>query len=106
VDKSLWLKYLFRRLFMNSIKDIVSKGIKEYNSYRNPEVLAEMLTHKGDEFTLKFSGPFCHSCGVYDYFEDLIYELKEIRDLDCKIVNVEEKEGNFFVTYRIKPIKE
>ena len=25
---------------------------------------------------IEFRGPFCDTCGVYDYCEDLVYELK------------------------------
>jgi hypothetical protein len=53
--------------------------------------------------TLQFEGPFCSTCGFYDYLEDFAYELKQLVDVDLKIENVEEKAfQTFVVRYSVK----
>ncbi|MGC8850193.1 MAG: hypothetical protein ACP5QI_06950 [Candidatus Bathyarchaeia archaeon] len=86
---------------MEVLKDRVEEAVKEYNLYRSPEAEAEILEFEGAEFTMIFRGAFCRSCGIYDYFEDLIHILKK-RSIISEIVNVRE-DGEFFrVKYRIK----
>ncbi len=67
------------------------KAIEEYNRYRGAEARAEIIEEGGDEVRIRFTGPFCTTCGYYDWIEDLIYlledhgveaEIKEIRDLE------------------------
>lgn len=71
------------------LKELVLRAIKEYNKYRSPEVTAELLSMGRDTFEVRFTGPFCYSCGYYDYFEDLRLELEEL-GLRTKIVEVRE----------------
>jgi hypothetical protein len=58
-------------------KQLVLKAIASYNRYRSPEATAKLVKLQKDKFTIEFSGPFCLGCGVSDYFEDFIYELKD-----------------------------
>jgi hypothetical protein len=60
------------------LKDIVAGAIQVYNKYRSPEAKATLVEIKKDRFVVDFEGSFCESCGVRDYIEDLIYELKGI----------------------------
>jgi hypothetical protein len=60
------------------LKTLVLKAITSYNRYRGPEAIAKLVKLQKDKFTIEFSGPFCLSCGVSDYFEDFIYELKDL----------------------------
>ena len=49
---------------------------------------------------MKFSGRILHhSCGLYDYFEDLIW----LSDLNAEIEGYDEREDGFYVRYRISP---
>lgn len=53
-------------------------------------------------FTLEFSGPFCQSCGVQDYFEDVIYELERLNGIRASLAEVLEiEEGTYQVRYLI-----
>lgn len=79
----------------------VRKAIEEYNRYRAPEAYAEIENIKNKYFFVRFSGPFCKSCGVYDYFEDFIFFLKDF-NVDGKIENIKEREADFLVKFKIK----
>ena len=59
------------------IREAVERAVENYNRYRSPEAAARILGVKGDSVLVEFSGSFCHTCGVYDWLEDLIYELRE-----------------------------
>jgi predicted GNAT family acetyltransferase len=52
--------------------------IEKFNRYHSPEATAEYVRHEKNRVVVKFYGPFCHSCGVYDYFEDLLQDVDAI----------------------------
>ncbi|MEM2211682.1 MAG: hypothetical protein QXK35_07785 [Nitrososphaerales archaeon] len=90
---------------MKSLKDAIIEAINEYNEYRSPEANAKLIKMGKKEFILEFVGPFCESCGVYDYFEDFIYELKKLINIDIEIANFKEYDtGTFRVKYVIKNV--
>ena len=60
------------------IREAVEKAVENYNRYRSPEAAARILEVRGDSVLVEFSGSFCYTCGVYDWLEDLIYELREV----------------------------
>ena len=60
------------------IREAVERAVENYNRYRRPEAAARILEVKGDSVLVEFSGSFCYTCGVYDWLEDLIYELREV----------------------------
>jgi len=81
-------------------KELIDKAIEEYNKYRSPEAKARLVYYQKDKFLVEFSGYFCLTCGYYDYFEDLIYFLKEM-GLKAKIEKIEEKENSTLVTFTL-----
>ncbi|MBU5682441.1 MAG: hypothetical protein QW607_10225 [Desulfurococcaceae archaeon] len=74
-------------------KELIEEAIEKYNKYRSPEATARLVYYQEDKFLVEFSGYFCLTCGYYDYFEDLIYILKEM-GLRAKTEKIEEKENN------------
>ena len=58
--------------------ETLREAIKRYNRYRSPEATARLLEAGEEGFAVEFSGSFCLSCGVYDWLEDLIYEIREL----------------------------
>lgn len=91
---------------MNGIKDAVLKAICEYNKYHSPEARAKLVEINEKCFIVDFEGVFCSSCGVYDYFEDLIYELKNFTDEDVEILSFRKYEPEKIrVEYKFKKNK-
>ena len=76
------------------------RAIEEYNRYRSPEVTAELSSMSRDAFEVRFTGPFCYSCGYYDYFEDFRLELEDL-GLRAKIVEVREIAEGAVVRFEI-----
>ncbi len=74
----------------NELNELLLRAIEVYNKYRSPEATAKLLEIEKDSFVLEFSGPFCQSCGVQDYFEDFIYELGSLVDANIELVDVEQ----------------
>jgi len=88
-----------------ALKELIEKAIAEYNMYRSPEAKAKLIeiNKEKNQIIVEFKGPFCRSCGIYDYFEDLIYELKRINnEVKIKINSIEEFDyEKFIVKYDI-----
>jgi hypothetical protein len=88
---------------MKFFKDAVLKAINEYNKYRSPEARVKLIKISGKELVLEFEGTFCKSCGVYDYFEDFIYELQKFANVNIRIVSFKEyKPETIRVKYVLK----
>jgi len=67
----------------------VSEAICEYNRYRGAKARAELLSFDGARAVVKFKGPFCYTCGVLDWVEDLKY-LMESMGLRAEVEEVVE----------------
>ena len=90
---------------MARIEEAISKAIDRYNHYRSPEATAKLVKVGNGEFIVDFEGPFCKSCGIYDFFEDLIYELKGLLDIQAVIKGFESTESEMVrVVYAIKAL--
>lgn len=57
---------------------VLTEVIETYNEYRSPMANATLVHSDVGTFTVRFEGPFCRMCCDYDYFEDLLYELRAI----------------------------
>jgi len=87
---------------MGGLKKSIVEAIKTYNKYRSPEAEAKLIKYEDKELFIEFKGPFCQGCGVYDYFEDFIYEIKGIVDVEMEIKDVEKiGEEAFRVQYSV-----
>jgi hypothetical protein len=74
----------------------------EYNKFRSPEVTVRFLHFQGGKLVLEFEGTFCNTCGFYDYFEDFIYEMKRLNNIELNIDNIKESDfQKFIVIYSI-----
>lgn len=90
---------------MPKIEEAISKAIERYNHYRSPEVTAKLVKAGNEAFIVDFDGPFCKSCGIYDYFEDLIYELKDLSDIQAELTGFESTESETIrVVYTIRTV--
>ncbi|MEM5790732.1 MAG: hypothetical protein QXP77_01645 [Candidatus Aenigmatarchaeota archaeon] len=82
------------------MKEKIKKGIEEFNKLRAPETNAKLISFKNKILEVKFSGPFCLSCGVNDYFEDLKIFLEE-QDVKAEIISIDEIEDGFLVKFKV-----
>lgn len=78
----------------------IKEAIQEYNKYRVPEVEARVISFNKEYLKVEFKGSFCHSCGFYDYFDDLKIILEE-KGLKNKIIDIEEIDEGAIVTFEI-----
>ncbi len=74
----------------------------EYNKFRSPEVTAKFLRFHGEKLEIEFEGPFCNTCGFHDYFEDFIYEMKRLKNIELNVDNIKESDfQKFIVIYSV-----
>lgn len=83
-----------------NLKKKILKGVEKFNEIRSPEAIAELVKLKNKQFLIKFSGYMCFTCGTYDYFEDLIFELKPL-GLKAKIQDFQNFGNYFLVQYKL-----
>jgi len=69
------------------------EAIERFNKYRFPEANAKIVEIDHEKALVEISGPFCTSCGIFDYFEDIAVEA------NAKIVEYKKVENGFRVTY-------
>jgi len=83
---------------------LILRTVEVYNRYRSPKATAKLLKFEKDGFTIKFEGSFCQSCGVQDYFEDFVYELKDLNNnVEAEIQEIEQTSPQSFkVRYIVK----
>ncbi len=62
---------------MRDLRRIFEESIDEFNEMRSPEAVAELVHVEGEVGVVRVRGPFCASCGLYDYFDDLAWRLRD-----------------------------
>lgn len=87
---------------MSEPPEVIHRAIWSFNRYRSPEAIAKFIAFDNNELYVRFTGPFCQTCGVLDYFEDLIFELNPSAPIGLAVVDFEqEDETSFLVRYRL-----
>jgi len=86
------------------LEELIRKAILLYNRYRSPEAVAKLVFVSTENITLSFSGSFCYSCGIIDYVEDFIHELKLLTDkAELKVGKTRQTSPRSFeADYRVK----
>ena len=80
--------------------DSINEILVEFNKFRSPEVTAKLIRFNDGKLMLEFKGSFCNTCGFHDYFEDFIYEMKRLRNVELHIEQIRENGfQKFVVTY-------
>jgi len=87
----------------SSFRVAVQRAIKDYNKFRRPEAKASLVKIGKNQLTIDLEGSFCRGCGVSDYFEDFIYELKRYARVKINISSFEQTEPEKFrVKYNVR----
>ena len=86
------------------LEDYIRKAILLYNRFHSPEAIAKLVLVTPDVVTVSFSGSFCYSCGVMNYLEDFIHDLKILTDkVELKIGKTRQiNPRSFEADYRVK----
>jgi len=72
------------------------KAVHEFNRYHSPEAKAEITGYDRETITLLMTGPFCDTCGAYDYLEDIAHETK----IEVKVAEHRQVEKGLEAVYR------
>ena len=86
------------------LRGLVRKAVASYNRFRSPEAIAKLVQVSPENVTIAFSGSFCFSCGVLDYFEGFIHYFKILTDkVELKSVKIRRTSPRSFeVDYKVK----
>lgn len=83
-----------------SFKKIIEKAAREYNKYRSPEVTANIVLVDEKSIKIEFTGPYCVTCGFYDYFDDFRYTLEDL-GIKSSMDEIIETEKGAVVTFLV-----
>ena len=86
---------------MPDLKGTLDVVLYEFNRIRTREVEAKVVEHFDGGFKVFFSGSFCHTCGYYDYFEDLLYLLLDDYGVETEIIKVTQEEDGDYVSFQL-----
>ena len=86
---------------MSTVEETLRIALPEFNRIRVPEVEVKISKVSEEGFTAFFSGSFCHTCGYYDYFEDLLYLLLDDYGVHTVIKEIEQREDGDYVKYAV-----
>lgn len=78
----------------------ILESIEEFNKYRSPEANGKLVSFDKPIIRVEFTGPFCTSCGFYDYFDDLKIIFEEM-GLKTEIMSIEETEDGAIVDFKL-----
>ena len=82
-----------------NFRDKVKKVVEDFNKRFAAE--CEVLKADEHEIVIHFKGHICFTCGTYDYFEDLAYDLSDA--LGKKYIPAEYEQledGTYIVKYK------
>lgn len=80
------------------MKSLVESAIEEYNRFHGRESVAKLVEQKKDCVVVEFSGSYCRTCGVNEYFEDLRINLED-RKIITRIQRIKETENGHIVEF-------
>lgn len=83
-------------------KEWIARAFAKFNKWHGSEAVAELVKLEGPSIVVGLSGPFCRTCGLYDYFDDLKLELEKVLDKQLDITQVDGGgEERYLITYRV-----
>ncbi len=83
------------------MRNLVLRGIEQYNKYRYPEAEARLVDINNDVIIVEFRGPFRYTCGVVDWIEDLKYELEDL-GLRVTLIKIEQRDNSLIGYFKIE----
>lgn len=82
-------------------KEFVVRALAEFHKWHGSEAVAELVKLEGPSIVVELSGPFCRTCGIYDYFDDLKLELEKVLGKPLKIAKVDNgSDERYVITYK------
>jgi len=73
-------------------REDLNRVVELYNKLHGVEAQAKIINVNGEKVIIEFTGTFCHTCGVRDWLEDLVYLLVP-SGYTAKLVEYIEPEG-------------
>ena len=86
-----------------AIKELVVLALTEFNKWHGVEAVAELVKLEDPSIIVELSGPFCRTCGFYDYFDDLKLEIEKVLGKPLETAKVDSGGAeHYLVTYKMK----
>lgn len=83
-------------------KEFVARAFTEFNKWHGTEAVAELVNLEGPSIVVGLSGPFCRTCGLYDYFDDLKLELEKVLGKPLEIIQVDSGgDERYVISYKV-----
>lgn len=89
----------------DNITDEVGKDIlmalAEFNKWHSPEANAEIAALGPSRVVVELTGPYCETCGFYDYLDDLKLELERGLRQPLQITSLDKHPNGCAIIYEI-----
>lgn len=84
------------------MREKIVSAVEEFNEFKSPEATAVLneISSDGRSFEVEFTGHFCYTCGLDDYFDDFLL-LLEKRGLNYSVVGKEEALEGYTVKFAL-----
>ena len=80
----------------------ILESIDEYNRYRAPEAIAELMKVKDNIIVVKFKGSKLHcTCSLFDWLDDLTYILSDKLKRKVELIDFTEGEDCYTAQYHV-----
>jgi hypothetical protein len=89
-----------KNIDLENLERRVKEAIRVFNKYRSPEANAKLIKFDKKKIVVDFTGTFCRTCGLYDYFDDLRIFLEE-KGVKSKVSKIKEKENGAIVSFSL-----
>ncbi len=85
------------------LKKVVEEAVEDFNKRFAADL--KVIKAEPNEVVVHFKGHICFTCGTYDYFEDLAYDLTERLGREYIVESYEQLEdGSYIVHYKPKEL--
>lgn len=87
---------------VHGYKELVVRALTEFNKWHGSEAVVELVKLEGPSIVVELSGPFCRTCGLYDYFDDPKLELEKVLEKPLEIAQADiGGDEHYVITYKI-----
>ncbi len=85
----------------DKVRKAALMALAEFNKWHSPEANAEVAALGPSRLVVELTGPYCETCGFYDYLDDLKLELEGKLRRPLRIASLDKHLHGCAIVYEI-----
>ncbi|MEM2908333.1 MAG: hypothetical protein QXP65_03960 [Candidatus Hadarchaeales archaeon] len=85
----------------DEVRKAILTALAEFNKWHGPEANAEIAALGPSRVIAELTGPYCETCGFYDYLDDLKLELERELRQPLRIASLDKRLDGCAIVYEI-----